>query len=343
MLPVIGVVLATALIVILSLRFVGSWHLERAVLTGKSSSDYAEVYFVQGRKEVLKIREIAASVRLENIQKDPQALNTNSLGSIKDNETLAKGIQSIEKALEIDSSHQLSHHLMSMLQWYQGNESLSYFHLAEYYRLQNLDSQAITAYQMACQKDPKNSRALAGLTLTLLNLNRTDEAWELANSKEDLLTTSLPGKFAMGSLYNKKGQFDKAEPLLKDALSQGLMEPLVVRELSTVAGKTNRHQEIADFLMKVGQDSPRANTTLYHVAAIHYRNVNLYPQEEKALRHALETFPNSGLLHYELSINLYEQGKFEAAKTEFNIATQYDFDSVMKSMKKKGVDPRKTP
>ncbi|HMX61444.1 MAG TPA: hypothetical protein PKD58_00085 [Candidatus Sumerlaeota bacterium] len=335
MAPVWAVVATTALVVAFSMKSIGKSQLQRAALGNRSSCEYAEVYLSSAREEMEKLREVAAKMRFESRQ-----LDASSLGMLKENAALTKARADLQRASALCPTNSEADWLLSVANWYLGDECASLYHLGTAQRRVGRPAEALMQYEQALLKCPDDRLSLLGKAVCLRELQRDQEAIALVNSQRDALASTSEGKIVVGRVLAQTTDTLTAKRYLEEGLRDNPADIAAVFDYERVSRAANQVHEGADFLLSLGRGSVPTIGQVYHIASAMYRETKDLPAEERALREALRLFPNSAVLCYDLSVNLYNQGKKAEAREFAKRSIDYDVNFFMQRIKETGVDPR---
>lgn len=336
MAPVWLIVVGTAVAVVFLMRGIGERQLREAAYGNRSSCEYADVYTTAARQRLEKIRELAAQLRFQERQ-----LEKSSLGLLASNDQVAKAREELDRAIALCPNQPAAHSLQAVVEWYAGNEAAAYYHLATYLRKTGRTEEALIQFEMALGAAPNEARSLLGKALCFIDLGRQSEALELVAQHEDTLVKTAEGKLVVGRLLATTSETARAEVLLKEGLKESPTDISSIWALYGILVPQGRVREAADFIYSLGEGDVPTIAQTYHIAAGLYRDLGDLPREDAALRKAVSLFPNNAGLLFDLSVNLWKQGKKSEARDEVKQAMEYDIDFVMKQIEATGVDPRK--
>jgi tetratricopeptide (TPR) repeat protein len=334
MAPVWGIVVLTALVVVFGMRYISLNFLENALTANQSGCDYAALYVAAGRKKMEGIRIEQASLRSQ--QPD---LKTPSLGIMKGDESLVPAKADFQRALELCAVNAEPHRYLATLEWYEGNASAAYYHLAELQRTEEGAEAAVDSLMMALDEDPDNEAALRALALTYRELGRLQDAVALVEGREEQMRHTPEGEIALGRIYLSAGRFDDAEKLLREGLQENPSDVPAMKDLHALFVRRSAQEEGAEFFLSLGSEERPTVGDAAHLAASLYRSVGNLEMEEKSLRRVLDYFPNNVSIMFDLARNLHEQKKMNAAADMLTAALEKNPTITMKRIEEAGFRP----
>lgn len=338
MAPVWGVVVATAIIVALTMRQVGEAQLRQASTLSRNACNYAQVLFNAGYQRMNSVRELAGEARLEG-----ETLDEPALGILRGNEHLEAVKGRFLRALELCPSLAESHRSLSVLAWYEGNASEAYYHLASWQMNTNRLAEARVHFEMAREENPESRQALLGLVDCLLRLGRVADAREQVAGAEEQMQRTPRGQLLLGELLYRERRLDEAAEHLRAGLLDYPVDRNAVATLYRIARDTGDLRPTADFLLGLGDQGERTITEAYDLAGSLYSELGDHPQAEIAYGRALELFPNNVDILFKMSVTLHHQGKYAEARDVARQAIDHDIARVMQRIDQTGVDPRRPP
>lgn len=327
MAPVWGLVTVTAVIVALSLRTMAVHHLQNTMLAEENACVYADVHFTAARGMLHGILDKVAEERASSGN-----FNVDSLGGLAGDPLAEEAREKLLRAIEICPQHALAHRLLSLVEWHLGNEAPARQYLADYYRLDRRYPEALMSYELAEQAAPETPGVVIGKTLTLMELDRRNEAVRTVDANRELMEASTAGRLAAGRVLGAAGRLGEAEALLRQGITENPTDAAALLEFYWVLRRQDKWQEGADFLMALGSDGKRTVPEAYHLAASMYRHLENFPRESEALRRALRLFPNNVAIRWELAVSLYRQGRTTEARDELKRAMDYNTPFVMERL-----------
>jgi len=335
MAPVWIIVVATALAIALGIRYAGVAHLRRAASNDMQACNYSAVYTAAADQRLGGIRELAAAIRL-----NARRFDEPSLGSLAGNPTLATATEELRRAIELCPENAIAHRTLALVHWYEGNEADSYLSLAEFETRDGRPEEALDLLRTTREMLPGDPRVPAALMQALLRTQRFTEATSLLEKERALLLETSAGRLAAGVLLAGTGKDEEALALLRAALPENPTSREAIGALYNIALRQGTEVETADSFESIAADGRRVTTDIHTYAAALYRRKGDASGEEKALRNALALFPNSAVIHWDLTLALHRQGKVSAARDQANEALQHDASYVLGRIQATGVDPR---
>lgn len=336
MAPIWGVVMATAVAVVFSMRFISMNFLTNAVTASQSGCEVADLYVSAGTKRLESLRGAGAQLRA----KSPD-LSKPSLGILAGRTQLDDARADFRRATELCAINVDAHYGLASVEWYAGNASAGWYHLGMAQRLSRSFESAMVSLQTALAEDPKNMAAQRELALVYRELRRAPDALELVEKGGDDFVATSEGKVAAGMVYSAAGRRDDAERLLREGLPGTPTDIPALRELSGLMMSRGAAREAGDFFASLAEGGQTTTADAWHLASVGYRAANETALEEKVLRRAVSLAPNNPNVIFDLSANLYRQGKKSAARDELRRLLDRDQDFVMRRIQETGVDPRK--
>lgn len=343
MLPIWGMVVATAVIVVLSLRYAGVMHLKQAAYAQPNACDFARVHVAAALQRMDGIRESAATLRYEQISGDPTALDRSALGILEQDKVATEAREKLMEALQLCPIDPDAHYKLSLLEWYLGNAGDAYRHLGDYHRLAEDLSSALLSYRMALEEAPEDVQVISGLALTLSQTGQAQEATGLVRQHEGALKLTAEGQLVLGRILLRSGNAAEAEAYLKQGLQSRPADRLAVLDLVQLLRDKTDSRAGAEFLMTFAGENRETVPEAYHAAAGLFRRVGNLEGEEEALRRTLKLAPRNADVHFQLAVNLYRQGKYSEARDQVNTAAQHNLDAVLRGVNRTGIDPRTPP
>jgi tetratricopeptide (TPR) repeat protein len=335
MAPVWLLVVATAIVVGLSMKYIGQNQLKKAALGNRSSCEYADVYLASARRRMENIRALAGKTRYEQ-----RELDQASAGLLKGNAELAQAKADLERAAGLCPSNTEANALLAVAEWYLGNPCGALGQKGTALRRKGRFDEAIIQFDLALQQCPDDQAALLGRAICLNQTGRVTEAIAVVADKASELSTTTEGKLIVGRLLAQTERKQEAEQFLKEGLAASPGEIDAIWALNGIMNPEGRTRELADFLFSLGKDGVPMTAQTYHISAGLYQSLNDLPMEERALNEALRIFPNSAALAYDLSLNLYKQDKKSQAREMMKRAIDFDVGIAMQRVKDTGIDPR---
>ncbi len=335
LLPIWVIVIATAVTVVLAMKSVGVKHLADMAERDLNACEYAEVFHARARNKADDIRELVAVERM-----DLTSFEESSLGSLGGNKLLESVKTDLLSALNICPAHQPSLRLLAVVSWYEGLIPNAYAYQGDFFRVSERYPEATLNYQLALDEDEGFAPAVSGLVQTMELQGKNAQALRLAEENRSAIMEDTQGTLALGRLYQKIGRGEEGVELLRKGL---LLDPTDRRSIQAltnyydISGEPSRG---GDYIMDLGNRVNRMIPEAYHSAAILYAKAGDFEKQEQALRKALELFSNSAVLRYDLSICLYKQKKYNAARDEVLRALEHDSRYVLNEINKRGIDPR---
>jgi tetratricopeptide (TPR) repeat protein len=333
MAPVLGIVLATALGVAVGVRFVAVGHLRAATAAHPNACRLAELHLAAAQQILPDLREEA--LKLATTQPAP-----NALGRLKGSEDVTKALAELRRAAELCPARAEVLQMLSVVEWYAGNEVGARVQLGMMLSAKQRHEEAEIQFRLAQAADPKNEAAARGLLLTFHRRDLRDKAAELATANEEILETSPDGRLALGMVLSSVGRFERGFSLLQQGLRERPADVEAMRFLCNTAKALGRPEVAGEFLMTLGEEE-RTVPDAYSMAAIMFREAKDLGREEKALRRAIRLAPNSAVLNYELSVNLWRQDRKIEARDAIRLAFEYSYPMTMELIAKSGIDPSK--
>lgn len=335
MAPVLALVLGTAAVAALSMRFIGERHLKVALAATDNACDYADVYMARGTVLMERLRERAGHIIVESIAPDDP-----SLGVLEGDSLVEDAREAYERAVELCPDKAEAYMQLAVVEWYGGRELSSYLHLGSYLLRNDRPDEAAINYRVALEQDPGSLPARIGLARALRETGRAGEAMELLAPHGDELRGNAEGLITLGLVSMDSGRPEEAWDALRTGLELSPANREALLAMSALASVLSRDEEVANFFHTLDEGGRRGHPQGFHLASIHFRILGDHAMEERALRKALALAPNQVSLHFDLAVALHRQGKRSAARDAVRRALEIDSGHVLARIEESGVDPR---
>ena len=337
MLPVWGIVVGTSVVCALGMSWVANARLAQAIAGEPDACDIAQVEFNAGRRHVDVIR--------SRVEKDRSADRTkladSSLGAAKDDPAIAKAIAHLERALQICPARSDAHVEIATLRWYAGERAPALYHLGLYWLALDRRSDALDALTLAAAADPGAVEIQLAYALCLAELGRAEEALAIVGGREAELAKDTKNQLVLGRVFAKTGESERALAVLKPALKADPSDIYAVQALADLFMKEKKFREGADFLNEVGKGPLPFTAVGYHLTAIMAREAGDRPMALAALRETARLAPYNADIHWELSVEEYQNGNKSVARDRLRRALELDANKVLDNINRTGIDPRK--
>ena len=199
--------------------------------------------------------------------------------------------------------------------------------LERYDKEENLNG-ALQDFQAALAKDTNYSPAYAGLGLTYLlkyQANRDkqllDTAFSNAKQAVDLNGQLADNRVSLGRVLVEKGEYDKAETELKQALMVDPLNASAYRGLGDVE-RARKHWPEAETFYKKAIDLRPKDWDLHLTLGNFYFRQSRYAEAEQAFAEVTRLVPDCYLGHRNLGGAYHMQAHFAEASAEFQKALQ---------------------
>jgi two-component system chemotaxis response regulator CheY len=167
----------------------------------------------------------------------------------------------------------------------------------------------------------KGYNAIGGIYESLGDIGNAIKYYELAHNISPANTERL---ISLSKLYNKAGETDKAEILLKDAQSD-------VREDASTSGhllgemylSKNENQKALDVLLKVSKKNP-SDISIKQSLAEAYRRLNQPEEAVNIYRSIISTSPDNAMIYYNMGKAYLEMGNKHNAVNAIKKAWELD-------------------
>lgn len=172
---------------------------------------------------------------------------------------------------------------------------------------------ALKLFEKAIEKKPlfvKAYNAIGGIYESLGDIGNAIKYYELAHNISPANTERL---ISLSKLYNKSGETDKAETILKDAQSD-------VREDASTSGhllgemylSKNEYQKALDVLLKVSKKNP-SDISIKQSLAEAYRRLNQPEEAVNIYKSVISTSPDNASVYYDMGKAYLEMGNKQNA------------------------------
>ena len=330
--PVLGIVLGTAVVSLVSIRSLGVQHLRAATASHPDACRIADMH-----------QNVAASlmpeIRTDSLDKSKAAPSPDALGRLKDDPRVDKVIGELTRAIDLCPTRELLHEMAASAHWYDGSASLTYYHLGRRALLLKQPAEAAIQFRLAMEADSKADLPLYYLALSLREAGDSAGARKLVEENLARFEAQVDGQLVAGRVLAVDGDPGKAAQLLQNGLLARPSDEEAIRELSTLALRTNRLKETADFLVSLDSQERRTIPGALSNAASLYRREQNLVGEEDALRRALRLFPNSAVLNFELAVVLHKTGRKSEARDLTRRAMEHSRSVTLKLIQERGIDP----
>jgi Tfp pilus assembly protein PilF len=332
MLPVMGMVVGTAAIAILSIRWLAVAHLAAATAAHPDACRIAELNRAVAENLMPEIR--ADALKDAKASGVPQAL-----GRFKDDPRVTRVIDELTRAVELCPARDQFHDALAVAYWYRGDASQAHYHLGRAALLLKQPKEAMLEFRLAMEADATNDLAI--VFLALAHHQGGDATAALALVRENLprFESNADGLLVAGRVIGQTGDTSRAIQLLQSGLELRPSDEGGVSELTRLAINSARYKETADFLISLDGLGRRTIPSALANAGSLYRRAGNLPGEEDALRRALRHFPNSAVLNFELAVNLSKTGRRSEARDYLRRAMEYSRPITMELIRERGIDP----
>lgn len=334
MAPVWIIVTVTAIVAVLSMKFVSMNYLSNVITLNQSGCDYAALLMERGRMDLRSLREDVAELRIQS-----RDLTQDSAGILAGDPRVSRAMAEFEEAARLCPSNEEAFRMLSLLYWYDGQPAAAYTALANALVREEKLPVAQLNFEKALEADPQFAGALKGLADLHIQQNRPGEALEIAEANQDSIAQLTGGKNTLGLIYSANGLTQEAEEYLKKGLMESAGERMPLLRLASIFQTSQRFKEGGDFFMEVGESSPAVIAEVFHNAAILYAQGGYLEEEEEALRKVLDMAQNNAAIHFELAVNLHNQGRKQAAADRLRLAMDYSVTVVNQRINNVGFTP----
>jgi tetratricopeptide (TPR) repeat protein len=199
--------------------------------------------------------------------------------------------------------------------------------LERYDKEENING-ALQDFQAALAKDPNYSPAYAGLGLAYLlkyQANRDkqllDTAFSNAKQAVDLNGQLADNRVILGRVLVEKGEYDKSEVELKQALMVDPLNATAQRGLGDVE-RARKHWPEAETFYKRAIDLRPKDWDLRLTLGVFYFRRSRYQEAEQAFVDVISLAPDCHIGHLNLGGTYHMQARFADASAEFQKALQ---------------------
>jgi tetratricopeptide (TPR) repeat protein len=332
MAPVAGMVIGTALIAAVAIRFTAVEHLRAATAAHPDACRIAEMHQAAAYRFFPGLREDSLSVR-------PATGVDTGLGRLRNDPRLAQAREKLHLALDLCPGRLRNAELLSIIEWLDGNESEARYFVGRQALIDGQLEAAIMQFELVLESDPEHARSRIHLALAHHQKGETARAAEIVAQHRNVFTASPRGKLIAGIVLAAQGDPTEAEILLREGLTEIPSDEVALIALAGLANRTGRTVEIADFLMSLTQGRRRTTPTAPAQASYLYKRAERWDDQERALKAALRLFPNSAELNYELSVNLWRRNRKSEARDYLTRAMEHSRPITLRLIQQSGIDP----
>ncbi|MBI1293096.1 tetratricopeptide repeat protein [bacterium] len=332
MLPVIGMVVGTAVVSAVSIQWLAVSHLAAATAAHPDACRIAEMNRAVAEN-------LMPDIRAEALAKAKAASDPQALGRMKGDERVARVIQELSRALELCPARDQLHDAIAVAYWYDGNVAMTHYHLGRGALLRKKPKEAVVQLTLAREADATSDLPLIYLALARKESGDQDGAAALVRDNTPRFEKSADGLIVAGRIIADTGDSSRAIQLLQNGLLLRPSDEDGVGRLTDLGTRTNRFRETADFLLSLDSDGRRTVPSALANAASLYRRAGNLEGEEDALRRALRLFPNSAVLNFELAVNLSKTNRRSEARDYLRRAMEYSRPITMQLIRERGIDP----
>ncbi len=184
--------------------------------------------------------------------------------------------------------------------------------------------EAREAYEESLAIDPHGTMALIGMGAILSEEGRFDEAMKyyqdvLAYGNGRNAGTAYLG---LSNVFRKKGQTEKADALLSQAVRAEPSNPVIMGVASGLSAKSGKPTWVVEQLRTAAEERPTAEVLLSLGTALNEKKQ--YQEAEQRLRQALTLAPKNAQIYYQLGVALQNLNNIQPAGQAYLKATQID-------------------
>lgn len=315
MMPVWGIVGASALVALASIRYSGAAYLREGVVELADRCRVAEIQFENGRRTWRHLMVVVGEMP-ERIRTEP------SLGNLKGDARLARAHEKMLQALELCPRMRGPNRILADLSWWNGDAAATHYYLGAEHRASGEWSMALAEYQTTLDLDPKHPDAPLAAAEMAVKLSQ----WEAVEKALAALPAAAAQKPAAlrtrAALAERRGAADEA---IADLFAAADFDP---GNVDTVRMLFRLHYDRADrtaaadrlFGLLRKANSPEAES--YHQVALLYMKSEQWEQGIAAIDFAISLAPNNVDLQFDKAIMLTKMGKIADARRvgEFALA-----------------------
>jgi tetratricopeptide (TPR) repeat protein len=335
MIPVWGIVLATAVASLFGLRWQGASFLERGFHQVEDRCPVGEIRYLAGRRVWEELTTELAARQLEN-----QAAS--ALGAFRGDERLATARSHFEEALQLCPSLPGPHLLMADAEWWEGNEARAHYHLGEHEMQAGRADQARVEFEVANALDPADHAIALRLGEAAAILERWDQVASVLESVPPAEGRAQRLRIE-ARLAAHQGDLAAALAHLRESLT---LEPGHADSLATVADYSLRTGDPVGGARFLVENLARATTPdarSFHRAALLLMGAGEWAEAVGAIDQALALAPNSVVLYFDRARCLSSMGDYDGARLSAEDAITRDFRIYQDLVNQTGSDPRERP
>jgi len=330
--PVLGIVLGTAVVSLVSIRSLGVQHLRAATASHPDACRIADMHQNNAAS-------LMPEIRTESLEKAKTAPSPEALGRLRDDARVDKVIEELNRAIDLCPARELLHEMVASAYWYDGAATMTYYHLGRRALLLKHPDEAAIQFRLAMEADPKADLPLYYLALSIREAGDAAGARKVVEENLPRFESQVDGQLVAGRVLASDGDAAQAAQLLQKGLLARPTDEDAIRDLSTLALRSNRLRETADFLVSLDlQDRRTIPAALSNAASLYRREGNLVGEED-ALRRALRLFPNSAVLNFELAVVLHKTDRKSEARDLTRRAMEHSRSVTLKLIQERGIDP----
>ena len=182
-------------------------------------------------------------------------------------------------------------------------KSIAYLYIGNiYFKLGNF-SQAVEFYEKSLSFDGKNINALYNSALSFLRNREEDRALKYALKALEADGAFVPNLILLGNIYYATGRYTDALAVLEKSESS---EPIVRFNTACAAQRASQVLKAQSLFTEIVNRN-ESSASLRGLACIKLYELTM---ETDYLHKALDVFPSSPALRYNLALRLYSQGQF---------------------------------
>ncbi len=320
MLPVWLIVFATAAGALIVIRYNGVRYLERGLYAQADTCAVADIYFESG---MAVWRDLAAQVAKNPTRGELHG----ALGELEGTPKLDEARQKFLQAIEICPRQQGPNNALASIEYWDGNEALSHYYLAQEHLLIQEYDMARIELETAWDLDSENSDIVLALANVCTRQKRWDDVEQYLESSGADARDSAEGLLIRGTLAFERKQFEESLELLRQSLELEPGRREAIDHLINIYAYRRDAKEGADWMMENLKSAKAPYAGSYHRLEILYTDLKEFESALDAIERALALSPNNVRLLLEKAYCLYSLDRKKEAKQVTEMAINRDYNA----------------